>query len=231
MGNDGGASILAGPVLWSSGHDYLKDDQPDFDNSDVASALSTFHTLFGSGHLLLGAPTDWSDPGAITSGLTAMQWTGLWNFPQLKKALGDDFGVLPFPAIGGSGKQSVPVGAYASCVSAKAKNVDAAREFVKWLWVDQTKFQLDWAQGYGFHVPARKSLIAKATKLQSGPAKTAAGFLSTYGHPQTPLLWSPKSSTAMTDAVDKIVRSGANATSTLAGVRKVVDAELKRLGA
>lgn len=231
LGNDGGASILAGPVLWSSGHDYLKDDQPDFDNSDVASALSTFHTLFGSGHLLLGAPTDWSDPGAITSGLTAMQWTGLWNFPQLKKALGDDFGVLPFPAIGGSGKQSVPVGAYASCVSAKAKNVDAAREFVKWLWVDQTKFQLDWAQGYGFHVPARKSLIAKATKLQSGPAKTAAGFLSTYGHPQTPLLWSPKSSTAMTDAVDKIVRSGANATSTLAGVRKVVDAELKRLGA
>lgn len=230
LGNDGGAGILAGPVLWSSGHDYLEDGKPDFANADVADALTTFHQLFSSGHLLLGAPTDWSDPGAITSGLTAMQWTGLWNFPMLQDKLGDDFGVLPFPAIGSSGTPSVPVGAYASCVSAKAKDVAAAKAFVKWLWVDQTADQLDFAQSYGFHVPSRTSLIGKATKLQSGEAKTAAGYLKSYGHPQTPLLWSPKSATAMTDAVDKIVRSGANATSSLAGVAKVVDAELRRIG-
>ncbi|MBB2890612.1 ABC transporter substrate-binding protein [Flexivirga oryzae] len=231
LGNDGGAGILAGPVLWSSGHDYLSsDNQPDFANPDVASALGKFHDLFGSGHLLLGAPTDWSDPGAISSGLTAIQWTGLWNFPMLQDKLGDDFGVLPFPAIGGSGKPSVPVGAYASCVSAKAKDVDAAKAFAKWLWVDQTADQLDFAQSYGFHVPARASLIPKATKLKSGEAKTAADYLKTYGHPQTPLLWSPKSATAMTDAVDKIVRSGADPTSSLAGVEKTVKAELKRIG-
>jgi multiple sugar transport system substrate-binding protein len=231
LGNDGGAGILAGPVLWSSGHDYLTDDnKPDFAIADVADALGKFHDLFKSGNLLLGAPTDWSDPGAITSGLTAIQWTGLWNFPILKDKLGDDFGVLPFPAIGSSGKPSVPVGAYASCVSARAKDVDAAKAFVKWLWVDQTADQLDFAQSYGFHVPARASLVDKATKLQSGEAKTAAGYLKTYGHPQTPLLWSPKSATAMTDAVDKIVRSGANPTSTLAGVEKTVSAELKRIG-
>ncbi|GGB18323.1 sugar ABC transporter substrate-binding protein [Flexivirga endophytica] len=230
LGNDGGAGILAGPVLWSSGHDYLKDGEPDFANADVAGALAKFHELFTSGHLLLGAPTDWSDPGAITSGLTAMQWTGLWNFPMLKDKLGDDFGVLPFPAIGTSGKPSVPVGAYASCVSAKAKDVAAAKAFVKWLWVDQTDDQLDFAQSYGFHVPSRQSLIGKATKLQSGEAKTAAGYLKTYGHPQTPLLWSPKSATAMTDAIDKIVRSGADSSKSLAGVAKTVTAELKRIG-
>ena len=231
LGNDGGAGILAGPVLWSSGHDYLtSSNQPDFANADVASALGKFHDLFTSGHLLLGAPTDWSDPGAITSGLTAIQWTGLWNFPMLQDKLGDDFGVLPFPAIGGSGKPSVPVGAFASCVSARAKDVAAAKAFVKWLWVDQTADQLDFAQSYGFHVPSRTSLIAKATKLKTGEAKAAAGYLKAYGHPQTPLLWSPKSATAMTDAVDKIVRSGANPTSSLAGVQKVVTAELKRIG-
>ncbi|NNG39657.1 sugar ABC transporter substrate-binding protein [Flexivirga sp. ID2601S] len=230
LGNDGGASVLAGPVLWSSGHDYLKDGKPDFDNAEVAGALGTFHKLFSSGDLLLGAPTDWSDPGAITSGLTAIQWTGLWNFPALQKALGDDFGVLPFPAIGASGKPSVPVGAYAACVSARAENVDAAKKFVKWLWIDQTGDQLDFAQSYGFHVPARASLIAKADKLKSGPAATAAGYLKDYGHPQTPLLWTPKSSTAMTDAVNNIVRSGADPAKALAGVRTVVDAELTRFG-
>lgn len=231
LGNDGGAGVLAGPVLWSSGHDYLtSDNKPDFDNAQVASALEKFHQLFKSGHLLLGAPTDWSDPGAITSGLTAIQWTGLWNFPMLKDKLGDDFGVLPFPAIGSSGKPSVPVGAYASCVSARAKDVEAAKAFVKWLWVDQTDDQLDFAQSYGFHIPARESLIKKATKLQSGEAKTAAGYLKSYGHPQTPLLWSPKSSTAMTDAIDKIVRSGADPARSLAGVAKTVTAELKRIG-
>lgn len=231
LGNDGGAGILAGPVLWSSGHDYLTEaGKPDFANADVAGALSKFHDLFASGHLLLGAPTDWSDPGSIVNGLTAIQWTGLWNFPVLKDRLGDDFGVLPFPTIGSSGKPSVPVGAYASCVSAKAKDVAAAKAFVKWLWVDQTADQLDFAQSYGFHVPARASLVGKATKLQSGEAKTAAGYLKSYGHPQTPLLWSPKSATAMTDAVDKIVRSGANAKSSLDGVAKVVNAELKRIG-
>ncbi|NHN56022.1 sugar ABC transporter substrate-binding protein [Calidifontibacter sp. DB0510] len=229
LGNDGGAGVLGGPVLWSTGHDYLtKDNKPAFNNPEVAGALATLQKLFRSGNLLLGAPTDWSDPGAISQGLCAMQWTGLWTFPQLKQALGDDFGVLPFPAIGSSGKQSIPFGAYASCVSAKAKDVEAAKKFVKWLWVDQTDDQLDFAQSYGFHVPSRTSLIAKADKLKSGPAAEAAGFIAKYGHPQTPLLWTPTSSTAFTDAMDKIIRSGANPAKTLASVEATVKNEMKR---
>ena len=111
----------------------------------------------------------------------------------IQKALGDDFGVLPFPKLNATGKPSVPVGAYGSCVSAKCKNVDAAKEFVKWLWVDQTDYQLDFAQSYGFHIPARKSLAAKADKLKAGPAADAVKFVNENGHAQTPILWSPKS--------------------------------------
>ncbi|YAL84397.1 ABC transporter substrate-binding protein [Dermacoccaceae bacterium W4C1] len=228
LGNDGGAGVMGGPVLWSSGHDYLTDDnKPDFANADVADALGKIAGLFKGGQLLLGAPSDWSEPAAFTQGLCAMQWTGLWALPAIDAALGDDYGVLPFPAIG-SGKPSVPVGAYASAVSAKAKDVEAAKKFVKWLWVDQTAKQLDWAQSYGIHVPARKSLVAKATKLTTGPAKDAAGFVNSYGHPQTPLLWTPACATAFGDAVDKIIRSGANATSQLASVSKTVTKELSR---
>lgn len=131
LGNDGGAGTMGGPVLWSSGHDYLTaEDKPDFNNADVIGALTKLHKLFGSGHLLLGAPADWSDPSAFIQGLTAIQWTGLWVLPQVQKALGDDFGVLPFPAIG-PGKPSVPVGAYASAVSARAKDVDAAKSTLR----------------------------------------------------------------------------------------------------
>lgn len=91
--------------------------------------------------LLLGAPKDWFDPSALTAGLTAMQFTGLWTFPDLKKGLGDDFGVMAWPALDGQGKASVPVGAYGSCVSAKSKDVEAAKKFAKWLWIDQTAYQ------------------------------------------------------------------------------------------
>ena len=44
--------------------------------------------------ILSGAPTDWWDPSAFTSGLVAMQWTGLWAMPGIKKGVGDDFGPL-----------------------------------------------------------------------------------------------------------------------------------------
>jgi len=228
LGNDGGAGVVGGPVLWSSGHDYLTaQDKPDFNNAEVIGALRKLHQLFGSGHLLLGAPADWSDPSAFIQGLTAIQWTGLWVLPQVQEALGDDFGVLPFPGIDG-GQPSVPVGAYASCVSARADDVDAAKAFVKWLWVDQTGDQLDFAQSYGFHVPSRKSLIARADKLKHGEAKKAAGYLDSYGHPQTPLLWTPTASSAFNDAMDKIIRSGADPKSTLSGVQGTVESELKR---
>ena len=140
------SGVLGGPMLWSAGLDYLtKDNTFGFDDPAAAEALGKLRELCHQRSLLLGAPNDWFDPSAISQGLTAMQWTGLWTFPDLKKDLGDDFGVLPWPALDGTGAPSVPVGAYGSCVSAKSQNVDAAKKFVKWLWVDQTDDQLDFA--------------------------------------------------------------------------------------
>jgi multiple sugar transport system substrate-binding protein len=231
VGNDGGVGILGGPALWSAGLDYLKEDNTfGFDDPAAVESLRKLRELFTSKSLLLGAPTDWSDPSAFTQGLTAMQFTGLWTFPQIQKALPDDFGVLPWPKLNAStGAPSVPVGAYASAVSAKSKNVDAAKKFVKWLWVDQTDKQLDWAQSYGFHIPARKSLIAKADKLKSGPAADAARFVNENGHAQTPLLWTPKSGTAYSDALNRIIKSGSDPATEIKAVKAVVEAELKRI--
>ena len=113
----------------------------------------------------------------------------------------------------------MPVGAYGSAVSAKSKNVDAAKEFVKWLWVDQTDKQLDFAQSYGFHIPARKSLAAKADKLKSGPAADAVKFVNENGHAQTPLLWTPKCATAYSDALNRIIKDGADPEAEIATMK------------
>ncbi|GAB2573144.1 ABC transporter substrate-binding protein [Kribbella endophytica] len=231
VGNDGGVGILGGPALWSAGVDYLTEDgQFGFDDPAAVESLRKLRELFTSKALLLGAPTDWSDPSAFTQGLTAMQFTGLWTFPQIQKAFPDDFGVLPWPKLDAStGAPSVPVGAYGASVSAKSKNVDAAKKFVKWLWVDQTDKQLDWAQSYGFHVPARKSLAEKADKLKSGPAAEAVKFVNENGHAQTPLLWTPKAGTAYSDAVSRIVKNGSDPATEIKAVKAVVEAELKRI--
>jgi len=231
VGNDGGVGVLGGPALWSAGLDYLtEDNQFGFDDPAAAESLRKLRELFTSKTLLLGAPTDWSDPSAFTQGLTAMQFTGLWTLPVIEKAFPDDYGVLPWPKLNATtGKPSVPVGAYGSCVNAKSKNVDAAKKFVQWLWVGQTDKQLDFAQSYGFHIPARKSLAAKAEKLKSGPAADAVTFVNEYGHAQTPILWSPKSSSAYSDALNRIIRNGSDPATEIKAVKSVVDAELNRI--
>ncbi|MEV0794073.1 sugar ABC transporter substrate-binding protein [Kribbella sp. NPDC050459] len=231
VGNDGGVGIVGGPALWSAGLDYLTaDNQFGFDDPAAVESLRKLREFWTAKVLLLGAPTDWSDPSAFTQGLTAMQFTGLWTLPAIEKALPGDYGVLPWPKLNATtGKPSVPVGAYGSCVNAKSKNVDAAKKYVKWLWVDQTDDQLDFAQSYGFHIPARKSLVEKAEKLKSGPAADAAKLATENGHAQTPILWSPKSGTAYTDALNRIIRSGADPAAEIKKVKTVVDAELQRI--
>lgn len=229
LGNDGGAGLMGGPMLWSVGLDYLTDDNAfGFDDPRAGAALGRLRELWEAKAVLLGAPKDWFDPSALVSGLTAMQFTGLWTFPDIKKGLGDDFGVLPWPASAG-GKPSVPVGAYGSCVSAKATDVDAAKQFAKWLWIDQTADQLDFATAYGFHIPARTSLISKADPLKAGPAAEAAKLATEVGQAQSPLLWTPKCATAFGDMMNRIVKEGADPMAEIAKVKAVAEPELKRV--
>lgn len=51
------------------------------------------------------------------------------------------------------------------------------------------------------------------------------------GHARTPILWSPKSGTAYSDALNRIVRSGADPATEIKQVKTVVESELKRITA
>lgn len=205
-GNDGGVGVLAGPLLWSTGLDYLSKDNKSvgFDDPRAAAALAKLRVLNTNNSLLLGAPSDWSDPAAFIDELAAMQWIGLWNIPKIQAALKDDFGVLLFPKLDASGAPSVPVGAYGAMINAKSANVAAAKDYLKWLWVDKTDYQLEFATKFGFHVPARQSLVG-------GP------------------VWTAQSNTALSDAVAKIAKEGADPAAETRKAVYVAKAELKRL--
>ncbi|WP_199811566.1 ABC transporter substrate-binding protein [Streptomyces sp. NRRL S-340] len=229
LGNDGGAGVLGGTPLYAAGLQLVTEDgRPGFDDPAAARTLAKVRRLYAGKSLLLGAPADWSDPSAFLQGLTAMQWSGLWALPQVQKELGDDFGVLPFPADGPSGRPAVPVGAYAAAVSARSRHQDAAKEFVKWLWVRRTDDQEDFALSYGFHIPARISLAEKAAKLRTGAAADAVRLTTDHGYAQ-PLLWTPAAQTAYQDALSRIIKDGANPDSELKAVLRKVSAELDRV--
>jgi multiple sugar transport system substrate-binding protein len=228
-GNDGGGGVLGGPALWSAGLDYVRDHQVGFDDPLAAQAIGKLRELYTGGGLLLGAVQDWAEPDAFTQGLVAMQWTGLWTVPAIQKALGDDFGVLPFPKLTGDGKPSVPVGAFGAMVNAKSKRVDEAKEFVRWLWIERTEYQEDFNLSYGFHIPPRKSIAAKASKLQSGQAADAVKFVQENAKASNPPDWTSVMRTAFNDAVSRVVRDGAPADAEIKGAAQKTRDELKRL--
>ncbi|MGW3007646.1 ABC transporter substrate-binding protein [Streptomyces sp. NPDC001219] len=229
LGNDGGVGVLGGTPLFAAGLSLITEDgKAGFDDPAAARTLGKIRQLYADKSLLLGAPTDWSDPAAFVQGLTAMQWSGLWAMPQIKKALGDDFGVLPFPKDGSGGKPSVQVGAYGSAVSARSQRKAEAKAFAKWLWVDRTDYQQDFALSYGFHIPARISLAKKAEQLRQGPAADAVRLASDHGYAE-PLLWTTADRTAYQDALSRIIKDGANPESELKTVVRKVNSELQRI--
>ncbi|MFK4064506.1 ABC transporter substrate-binding protein [Streptomyces sp. NPDC029674] len=229
LGNDGGAGALGVTPLYAAGLSSVTEDgEVGFDDPAAARTLGKLRQLYADKSLLLGAPADWSDPSAFVQELTAMQWCGLWALPAVKKELGDDFGVLALPADGSGGKAALPVGSYGAAVSARSDHKEEAKDFLKWLWIDRTEYQEDFALSYGFHIPARLSLAKKADKLKEGPAADAVRYSTEYGYSE-PLLWTPASRTAYQDALSRIIKSGANPESELKSVVRKVRAELDRV--
>jgi multiple sugar transport system substrate-binding protein len=229
IGPDGGVNALSYILGWSAGGDFISNDNKIVFNTDrVAKSYEKLRELNASGGVLPDAPTFWWDPSAFTQGLCAMQWCGLWAMPGITKALGDDFGVIPFPALDSQGVPATFFGGWAEMVSAKSKNLDAAKAYVKSLWIDNSSVQIDWNVGYGFHVPPRMSTAAQADKLKAGPAAQAVGFLNQYGH-ATPPLWDAAMDTALTDAVSNILKNGANPLTTLNTAADKCNTELQKL--
>ena len=227
LGNDGGVSALLNIAPWSAGSDFLDPatNQIIFDNERTVLAYQKVKELNDSGALLIGAPTDWWDPSAFTQGLAAMQWTGLWAMPGIKKGVGDDFGVVPWPALDAQGRPATFWAGWSEMVNPKSKHVEEAKQFVKWLWIDNTEFQKDWSLSYGFHVPPRKSAAAEAEPLKEGAAAEAVKILNDHGRILPPQ-WTQAMTTILTDALSNIVKNGSPADQEVKAAAEKCRAEL-----
>lgn len=228
IGPDGGVSALSYIAGWAAGGDFISSDNKIVFNTDrMAAAYEKLYELNVSGGVLPDAPTFWWDPSSFTQGLCAMQWCGLWAMPGITKALGDDFGIFPWPALDAQSQPATVNGGWAEMVAAKGKHVALAKELVKSLWIDRVQTQIDWNVGYGFHVPPRASIAAQTTKLQSGAAADAVNLLNKYGH-ATPTLWDAAMDTALTDSVSNIAKNGKNALSLLNQAADKCNTELQQ---
>ena len=229
-GNDGGIGVLSNMLVWASGNEQLNADRTavGFLSQSFYDAVVAYRDFFASGDLLQTASAEWYTPTPFVNGETAMQWGGLWSLPDIKKAFGDDVGVLPFPAIGASGRAAVPFGAFGACVAAKGAHVDAAKAFVKWLWIDQEDYQVDFSNSYGTHIPAKTALVAKADKLATGAGADAAKFVAENGF-ASDIMWSGALGDAFGAAVTKVVKDKADPKTEFEAVGARAVEELKRI--
>ncbi|MGI8868878.1 MAG: ABC transporter substrate-binding protein [Mycobacteriales bacterium] len=227
--SDSGLSALTTSAIFASGHTNLTADNKDvdYDNDDVAEAISLLHQIRSDKSVLTGAATDWTNPQTFLDGKCAIQWCGLWAMPQIQKALNDDFGIFAFPAVGSKGKQVVYNGGWTQFVAAKSKKQSKAKDYVKWLWIEQSALQEDWSLSYGFHIPPRKSLAAKAKKLQSGPPADVVKLANEHGFGDNPY-WTPDVGQPQTDAVTNIVLKGKDAKKELDAAAKKSREALKK---
>ncbi|MGW6392968.1 ABC transporter substrate-binding protein [Streptomyces sp. NPDC055103] len=230
VGNDG-LGDTPGLAVFSNGGDLVsRDGKVVFGSPQALEALTGLKRLHDDKSLLLGFTTDWWDPAALTQGVVPMQWCGLWAMPAVKAALGDDFGVVPWPAYKAGGAPVVRVGGWTSCVNAKGGNVAAAKKFVQWLWVERSDLQKDFAESYGFHVPPRTSVAATATKLSDGAAKETVGFAEKHGR-HYPGTWDTAVSSAFSAAAAKIAGGQGDPAALLADAVKKAQSEIdKQLG-
>ena len=229
LGNDlGSANFLLYMTTAAADTELVTDNEASFDTPLNTDMWQKKQALAGSGNLLAGAPTEWWDPSALIDGLTVMQWSGLWAMPQLLAALGDDVGVMPWPAVDADARPSVFLGGWNQVVNASSPNVEAAKAYVKWLWIENTEVQEDWNLSYGFHIPPRESTAAGAEALKTGPAAEVLALVAQYGK-STPVLWTGAMDSIYTDAHSNVLLNGADPAEALASAQSAVQAELDAL--
>jgi len=227
LGNDGGISALLYIAPWSAGSDFLDPaaNRITFDNPRTVLAYEKVRELNQSGALLVGAPTDWWDPSAFTQGLAAMQWTGLWAMPGIREGVGDDFGISAWPALDAEGAPATFWGGWATMVNAKSQHVEEAKQFAKWLWIDNVANQTDWNLSYGFHVPPRESVAAEAEPLQSPPASDAVQLFYDHGKILPPQ-WTAAMNTTLTGALSNIIQNNADVAAEVTAAAQACQREL-----
>lgn len=227
-GPDGGLAALGGLLVWASGLDQITADgtTPAFAGPALHAAAASFRDLVAAAGPADGPP--WTDATPFIENRAAMQWSSLAEIDRVLAAHAGDFGVLPFPAAGPGGRQVVPVWASCACVSARARDLAAARAWVRAVWLDDHAKQIEFAGAYGAHVPARSRLVPQVARLAAGVGADVARYVVELGQVDH-LFWTPACADAFATALARVVRDGRDARSEFASAAATVTDEIRRL--
>ncbi|MFC7374955.1 ABC transporter substrate-binding protein [Brachybacterium sp. GCM10030267] len=208
------------PMIWAAGGSPMNEarDAVAYNTPEYAEGLAAIQQMIADDVLLTGAPSDWADPSAFASGLAAIAWGGCWALPALEESL-DDVGVFPHPAVGAGGRQVAFIGTWNEQVAGNSEKAEEAKEFVKWLWIEQAEFQTDWALSYGFHIPSITSVADAADALKDGNGLEIATMAKDMGVTGTPE-WTGEVSTPQADAISNILKNGADPAEELAAAEE-----------
>jgi len=230
VGNDGGAGVFSQAIPVVAGAGLLNDDatQVTFNTPEVVAGFAALQAAYKAGAMLVGSPTDWTDPTSFNAGLAAITWQGMWALPAMVEQFGDDVAAMAIPPVGGSTTSAVMVSQWNEQVAAKASDLDAAKAMAKAQWVDDADFQKEFAVGFGFHIPPRTATAADTTELQDGVAKQVVDLTTEWGFTAGPF-WAPAMGTALTDAIIRIVSENADPATELAAAQATAQQTLDSL--
>lgn len=230
VGNDGGAGVFSQAIPVAAGVGLLNDDstQVTFNTPEVVAGFAALQQAYQAGAMLVGSPTDWTDPTSFDAGLAAITWQGMWALPAMVKAFGDDVAAMAIPPVGSSTTSAVMVSQWNEQVAAKASDLAASKALAKAQWIDDAEFQKKFAVGFGFHVPPQTATAAATTELQDGVAKQVVDLTDQWGFTAGPF-WAPAMGTALTDAVTRIVADEADPATELAAAQKTAQQTLDSL--
>jgi multiple sugar transport system substrate-binding protein len=135
------------PFLWSAGGEVVNEDSSAsaLRTPEAASAFDLWGQLVNRGYApkKVGDITANIDP--LGRGECAMQVCGFWAIAQLQNAYKDvEFGIVPLPIPDG-GEQVTVYGGWTQMINAQGDHVEQAKDFTKWLWVENKSFPKVWA--------------------------------------------------------------------------------------
>lgn len=158
------------PFLWAAGGSVLDQSgkKSTFDSTSTRLALQLYRDLIADEFILSSLQTEAQDIQYLLNEQAAMQFSGIWATPKIVSS-NKNIGLVPYPAINEDGQQLSVVGGWNMLVNSNSAHVDAAKEVIKWFWIDETTRMEKFNTIGGFHLAPRKSIIEGKSTVYSQP--------------------------------------------------------------
>ena len=135
------------PFLWSAGAEVVNEDSTGslLRSPEAASAFGLYGDLVTQGFAPERTEELTNNIGPLGRGETAMQVCGFWAIAQMQADFADSpFSVVPIPAPNGGTPVTV-YGGWTQMINSRGPNVEQAKEFARWMWVENQEFGEEWA--------------------------------------------------------------------------------------